>query len=84
MKFNCGNPAQRFWEKLQREENKRRADAKWHKVYAWFPTRVGDATCVWLEYYEKRVEWSFGEVYCNWYESKVEVRPLLLQPDTVS
>ena len=48
MKFNCGKTrAQKRAEKIERLQN-------WHKWFAWYPVRVGDNDCRWLEYVSRK------------------------------
>lgn len=60
MKFNCGltleeKQNQRFQQKVIDHQ----FNTKWHRVYAWFPVRVGYKDCRWLEYVERQniCEW---------------------------
>lgn len=51
MKFNCGPPLrERFWAWSGRRHRAKRC---WHERFAWFPTRLDNQTCVWLETYER-------------------------------
>jgi len=44
MKFTCNN---KFNEKLKNREN-------WHKWFAWYPVKVGEHDCRWLESVNRR------------------------------
>lgn len=44
MKFDCGET---YAERLERLSN-------WHRVFAWFPVRVGPHDCRWLETVERK------------------------------
>ena len=50
MKFDCGLT---YAEKV-------RAQAEWHRWFAWRPVRVDSRDCRWLEYVERRIEIRFG------------------------
>ncbi len=60
MKFNCGKSRE---QKLREAEERayelnleiENGAEHWGKFFAWFPTRVGENDCRWLEYYEQRV-----------------------------
>lgn len=58
MKFDCG---------LTTKEKKEAYEKKitdWHRVFLWFPKRVGHRDCRWLEYVErKRVTKTKKEYY---------------------
>jgi hypothetical protein len=56
VKFNCGpTPAERWEIKRKKQEERDRYLAKWHPIFAWFPTRVGSNDCRWLETIERRI-----------------------------
>ncbi|MBO0129139.1 hypothetical protein [Agrobacterium burrii] len=48
MKFNCG-PTQQ-----ERRQQVRDRYCVWHKWFAWFPVRVGNHDCRWLETIERK------------------------------
>lgn len=52
MKFNCG-PS--FAERHNRKQ-------QWHKWFAWRPIRLNENDCRWLEYVERKINYSFGDV----------------------
>jgi len=58
MQFNCGpSPEtlrQRRWAKIRA---KRELLKHWHLKFAWWPTRVAEDRCVWLEHYKRRCTW---------------------------
>ena len=61
MKFNCGPTED---EKRALRKAQYVANQKWHRVFTWWPRRVGSHDCRWLEYVERRgVE---RESYCEW------------------
>lgn len=56
MKLNCG--LSRETKERQREEWAEREAARlveWHDHFAWWPIRMGDNDCRWLEAMERRV-----------------------------
>jgi len=53
MKFNCGTDYQ-TWYKLK---------TNWHRWFAWYPVRVGNCDCRWLEYVERCYEDSYEGLY---------------------
>ena len=55
MKFNCG-PS---WE--ERKAAKIAYKEEWHPWFAWFPVRVGDRDCRWLETVERK-----GRFFCGY------------------
>jgi hypothetical protein len=46
MKFNCGPD---WWER-------HKLSKLWHRWFAWFPVRIGERKCVWLEFIERKHE----------------------------
>lgn len=55
MKFNCGLTwDQKEVLRQQRREAHLQYIRSWHPAFAWFPKRVGNNQCVWLESYERR------------------------------
>lgn len=50
MRFNCGPSFN-----VKAEETYSRF-SNWHRWYAWFPVRVGEDDCRWLEWIERRGE----------------------------
>ena len=48
MKFDCGEDPLK---KGLREEDRLRG---WHTKFAWFPVRIGDNDCRWLEFVERK------------------------------
>jgi hypothetical protein len=58
MRFDCGET----W-----AEKKARL-GQWHRKFLWWPTKLADHDCRWLEYVERRgtyESWSEGS-YWNW------------------
>jgi hypothetical protein len=52
MKLNCASAAVRHL-RLAKERG------QWHPWFAWYPVRIGDECCAWLELVERRGEyWS--------------------------
>ena len=43
MKFDCGETASEYFARLE----------KWHRWFAWYPVRIGNRDCRWLEYVER-------------------------------
>lgn len=60
MKFNCGST---------KAAEKRERWLNWHRVFAWWPTRVGDNDCRWLECIERKYDW-VGTAYLIPYDPK--------------
>lgn len=59
MKINCG---------LTRRD-KATALANWHDHFAWWPVRVGERDCRWLELVERRAEKGLEYLaYCGYWE----------------
>ena len=62
MKINCGPSADA---KVLLARERLRQDwenlSKWHTVFAFFPIRVGENDCRWLEYIERRFFPDFDE-----------------------
>jgi hypothetical protein len=56
MKFNCG---------LTRYE-KRALKEEWHKKFLWFPKRMEDGYCHWLEFIERKGLYVNG-IYDDWW-----------------
>lgn len=53
MRFNCGpSLAQRRWNKAVKMKD-------WHKHFCWWPVRIANGDCRWLETIERR----FGDWY---------------------
>jgi hypothetical protein len=53
MKINCGES---FYTKcLKRQE--------WHSWFAWYPIRIADYNCRWLETVERKFEYGYGGDY---------------------
>lgn len=85
MKFDCGpkiDPAEvhkEFVQRMRRCAFKRR---QWHKVFAWWPRRVGPNDCRWLEYIQRRypsastIEWADGEIEGYLYYGYPEYRAI--------
>lgn len=48
MKFNCGL-TRRAWAKMHHA-----LISEWHSWFAWWPVRVGECDCRWLERVERR------------------------------
>lgn len=48
MKFDCGPDA------LTRLKRKHARLSEWHKWFAWFPTRIAEGDCRWLETIERK------------------------------
>ncbi len=59
MKFDCGpTPKERHEAKKQ-----------WHRLFAWWPTRVGHRDCRWLEFIQRRGTYHCGYGYMgSWWE----------------
>ena len=55
MRFNCGASRKTKF-RLVKEWAEARAQElrQWHKFFAWFPTRIEDNHCRWLETIERR------------------------------
>lgn len=68
MKFNCG-PSQEVRDELYRKEyhERRQAREQWHSWYAWFPVRVGEDDCRWLELVERKQRYEFPHIKCGEY-----------------
>lgn len=55
MKFNCGEPYHlRYAKKVQKKLD-------WHRKFAWWPVRVGQYDCRWLEFVERK-----GRIGASW------------------
>lgn len=75
MRFYCGkSSAQRWRERWNKEREKHDAQSHWHKVFAWLPIRTDENVCVWLEQYERRLEWRICDYTYNYYIAKSERR----------
>jgi hypothetical protein len=48
-------------------------DRPWHRWFAWYPVRVGDAM-IWLEYVERKTE-NFHGYICHRYRVSVKEQP---------
>lgn len=46
MRFDCGREA----------ALRAKAREQWHRWFAWYPVRVSDESCRWLEWVERRIE----------------------------
>lgn len=59
MKFNCG-PSREEKRLVEVEYLKKEARriTEWHDCFAWFPIRVGDRDCRWLETVEAKAGWA--------------------------
>jgi hypothetical protein len=68
MQFDCGvryppltERDRRLLAKWRRKAaiwlSKREHKARWHSWYAWFPVRLADNDCRWLERIERRIEY---------------------------
>ena len=55
MKFNCGETSAEGVKRL----------TKWHRWFAWCPTRVGSNDCRWLEWIERQGE--YGSYGGDWF-----------------
>lgn len=55
MRFNCGASKETKF-RMQREAAETSAQElrQWHKVFLWFPVRIEDGHCHWLETVERR------------------------------
>ena len=66
MRFNCGKSVQKKL-KDQRE---------WHSWFAWYPVRVAENDCYWLEYVERKevpiIGRVTGHILINWKYRKLE------------
>ena len=71
MKFNCGPESKpltardlRMLERAQLRGDRWRAAhahlTRWHRWFAWFPVRISDDDCRWLEWIERRKEFHDG------------------------
>ena len=60
MKFDCG---ERFMLR-QRGELRAKRYNDWHKRFAWFPIKVGNHDCRWLEFVERKCPTCF---YGDWF-----------------
>lgn len=49
----------------------------WHPVFAWWPIRVGENDCRWLEIVERKFTWR-GNLSGSFYDP--EFRPLRKEP----
>lgn len=68
MKFNCGlSPKKRSELRNKAWEAEKRRLKDWHDYFAWFPTRLGDNDCRWLETIKRRG--SHYMSYCEYSES---------------
>ncbi len=63
MKFNCGESK---CAELQRDWKEK---TTWHKWFAWFPVRISESECVWLEIIEQK----YNPDECNWEFRTIEV-----------
>jgi len=48
MKFDCGLTTK------EKQEAYKKKITDWHRVFLWFPKRVGHRDCRWLEYIERK------------------------------
>lgn len=51
MKWDCDK---KHRDKFARQLKSFEESKQWHKVFAWWPTRVASGDCRWLEYVERR------------------------------
>lgn len=67
MKFRCGESRKDYIKRM----------GQWHRWFAWYPVRVGENDCRWLEFVWRlciyRSEW--GDVYWDTYYKPIEVKP---------
>lgn len=63
MTFNCGPT----------REEKKAAKEKWHKWFAWYPVRIENHDCRWLETIERKGEYKLlSDIDCGWvYECRI-------------
>lgn len=78
MKFNCGlsKEHREYLRRLKQEADFEKM-RQWHDVYAWWPIRVGENDCRWLETIEEKFIgdfedflWSFDYPRCWLYKAK--------------
>jgi hypothetical protein len=69
MKLNC--------DKLRQARRKRmQAECEWEPWFAWFPVRIREGDCRWLEYVERKRWWSHSDIVwaSAWATTKWEYR----------
>ena len=64
MKFDCGLTEKtirdNFWNEREQRIKDAIADQKvWRRHFCWWPIQIGDNDCRWLEWVERRPEYSF-------------------------
>jgi len=57
MKLNCGPSAE------QRRQAARDYYCRWHRWFAWFPVRVAQDDCRWLEVVERKADYLCGGLF---------------------
>ncbi len=60
MKFNCGPAYEVRWERRHKHLT------NWHRKFAWFPVRVTEGDCRWLEYVERRGVYYASPYAASW------------------
>lgn len=57
MKFNCGED---WCTKVQRKR-------QWHRWFAWYPVRIANYDCRWLEFVERQGDWQYDSDGGSWF-----------------
>lgn len=71
MKFNCGPSAyERAMARMKAQRAEERRLEQWRKVFLFWPKRMEDNLCHWLEFIETRSEFWDGPISGRRYESK--------------
>ena len=68
MKFNCGKRTY-----AQRKKARQKALKHWHKWFAWYPVRLGEHDCRWLEFVQRRGSIKIGYVMETEYCSEIKI-----------
>lgn len=64
MKFKCGLTKSELAAREIQVQMRRISLCEWHKWFAWFPVKVDDGDCRWLEYVERR----YRNAYFEWFD----------------
>lgn len=79
MKIKCEAEKESYCQRyIRKKEEKVEKLKNWHRFFAWYPVRINDHECAWLEMVERKyeqvylLEWinSHGDRTGNWYIDK--------------
>ncbi len=80
MKLNCGKtPETKEREREERIEQRAYELGQWRWKFAWFPIRMDDNDCRWLEWYQERFPYAYVRLSDRYEISglhTIEVRPI--------